>query len=168
MRSTLRKHSRSTYQPTRRRVAYHAQAADLDRLMKEAVLRLREETREPLGIDAQAYSDVLRGRPLGTRTLARIAIAAVRAKAAPESIMRLASTLEAWLLSLLPAAECIRTAAHMETVEQGEADSAVLEAAFAGDRPRLDEAIARTMDHLAAQRRLLAALVATRSRLGVA
>jgi hypothetical protein len=168
MRPTLRKHPGPTYQTTRRRVAYHAQAADLDRLMKEAVLRLREETHEPLGIDAQAYSDVLRGRPLGTRTLARIAIAAVRAKAAPESIMSLASTLEAWLLSLLPTPACIRTAAHIETVEQGEADSAVLEAAFAGDRPRLDEAIAQTIEHLAAQRLLLASLLATRNRVGVA
>lgn len=101
-----------------------------DQLTREAARQVRAGcTQQPDHATAQQFTDATKGRPIGTFAIARMLAGARNAGAPREVALQFARALETFTLGLYTSDRaCVRTVAIAETVAQGRADAAVLDA----------------------------------------
>jgi hypothetical protein len=141
----------------------------LDAAVRDALRQLRAACAHPLDEHAaQAFTDAVKGRHIGTLSIQRMLFGARLAGATRDDALQLARAVEGIVLAIWrDAAELSpRAALEAETLAQAHADTVQMRAVISECAGDLDAAIEATGRELTQKQTLLAALVARRTLQG--
>lgn len=141
----------------------------LDAAVRDALRQLRAACASPLDEHAaQAFTDAVKGRHIGTLAIQRMLLGARLAGALREDALQLVRAIEGIVLAIWhePGARSTREALEAETIAQAHADAAQMRAVLSECAGDLDAAIEATGRELTRKHALLAALVARRTLQG--
>lgn len=141
----------------------------LDTAVRDALRQLRAAcVRTPDEHAAQAFTDAVKGRHIGTLSIQRMLLGARMAGAQRDDALQLVRAIEGIVLTLWRETHthCPRTALEAETLAQAQADAVQVRAVLSECAGDLDAAIERTQRAISAQHELLITLVARRTLQG--
>lgn len=140
----------------------------LEGMVRDALRVVRDAGTSKCLQASQNFTDAMKGRPVGARSIGRMLADAKRAGVPLQDALGVAGAFEAFTLAIYhEEAAGVAASLHAETEAEGEANEAQMRAALSGDDASLRLALEESVSHLIAQRRLVASITRELARRGI-